>query len=350
MTQTLGTQTVEEPDRQGPPATTERSWAQRNAGHLRVAIGWAVYLTILGVYVAFAGVPLLTDNFLLWITGAIFVSCLGDLGRFRRGFVRDWLPLYLVLLLYSLLRGFADNALFPPHIAPQLRFDEWVGGGTAPTVTLQRWMFDPNHIRIWDVLTWICYLSHFVTSFVLAAYLWFRDHRAFRRFMTLYVSLMLAGFVTYVLYPAMPPWMASEMHLMPASVRTVPIVFNALGIHSASAVFAHGSRFANDVAAMPSLHAACPMLICLFFWGRVRKPWAKALLALYVPAMAFTLVYTGEHYVIDIFVGWIYAIVIYVVGTKIMDRREARKAAEAKAASDSEPAIDLTDGASVPAS
>ena len=118
---------------------------------------------------------------------------------------------------------------------------------------------------------------------------------------------------------------------MPASVRTVPIVFNSLGIHGASAVFAHGSRFANDVAAMPSLHAACPMLILLFFWDRLHRPWAKALLALYVPAMAFTLVYTGEHYVIDIFVGWAYAIVVYVVGTKIIDRREQAEGREAAA-------------------
>jgi membrane-associated phospholipid phosphatase len=103
------------------------------------------------------------------------------------------------------------------------------------------------------------------------------------------------------------------------------------------------------VAAMPSLHAACPMLICLFFWNRLHRPWAKALLVLYVPAMAFTLVYTGEHYVIDIFVGWAYAIVVYVVGTKILDRRERAKAAKAAAAAGAGPDLDLTDDAAVPA-
>ena len=45
----------------------------------------------------------------------------------------------------------------------------------------------------------------------------------------------------------------------------------------------------------------------------------------YVLAMAFTLVYAGEHFVIDEFVGWTYAAVAFVVGSKLFDRWEARR-------------------------
>jgi membrane-associated phospholipid phosphatase len=38
--------------------------------------------------------------------------------------------------------------------------------------------------------------------------------------------------------------------------------------------------------------------------------------------MAFTLVYTGEHFVIDILLGWIYAITIFVAGNRLFDRYE----------------------------
>ena len=55
--------------------------------------------------------------------------------------------------------------------------------------------------------------SHFFLSFLMAGVLWVRDHKAFRRFMALYVTLMLSGFLTYVLYPAMPPWLASKERL-----------------------------------------------------------------------------------------------------------------------------------------
>ena len=82
--------------------------------------------------------------------------------------------------------------------------------------------------------------------------------------------------------------------------------------------------FDNNVAAMPSLHGAYPMLICLFFWkgSSVRK---RVILAAYPICMAFTLVYSGEHFVIDIFAGWIYAAVTFYVGSKLLDRWEARR-------------------------
>ena len=60
------------------------------------------------------------------------------------------------------------------------------------------------------------------------------------------------------------------------------------------------------VAAVPSLHGAYPMLLALFFWPRRR--WARALLLAYPIAMGVVLVYTAEHYVADILLGWAYAI------------------------------------------
>jgi membrane-associated phospholipid phosphatase len=41
--------------------------------------------------------------------------------------------------------------------------------------------------------------------------------------------------------------------------------------------------------------------------------------------MGFTLVYTGEHFVIDVLLGWLYASVVFVVGNRLFDRYEQRK-------------------------
>ena len=46
---------------------------------------------------------------------------------------------------------------------------------------------------------------------------------------------------------------------------------------------------------MPSLHAALALLVALTVWPR--RWWARALVAAYPLAMAFAIVYTGEHYV-----------------------------------------------------
>ena len=206
----------------------------------------------------------------------------------------------------------------------QAWFDAHLFGGEAPTSVLQRWLYDPGHLHVWDYAAWATYTSHFFTSFVVAGVLWKRDYRRFRRFVPLFVGLTLLGYLTYVLYPAMPPWMASQTGHLGPTVRIVPVVWDHVGLHLAAALFTGGSRFDNNIAAMPSLHAAYPMLICLFFWTG-SKAWVKAVLALYVAAMAFAVVYGAEHFVIDVFVGWAYAAATYFIGSKLLDRWEARR-------------------------
>ena len=103
-------------------------------------------------------------------------------------------------------------------------------------------------------------------------------------------------------------------------------MWDRVGIRQAGALFTGANRFDNNIAAMPSLHAAYPMLLLLFFWKRASRP-LRALLVTYVLAMAFTLVYTGEHFVLDEVVGWSYAIFVYFVGSHVLDRLAARRAA-----------------------
>jgi hypothetical protein len=63
--------------------------------------------------------------------------------------------------------------------------------------------------------------------------------------------------------------------------------------------------------------------------------------------MAFTLVYTGEHFVLDEVVGWSYAIITFVVGGRLFDRwvawrrarREERHSAEPASAAAGRPVV-----------
>jgi membrane-associated phospholipid phosphatase len=57
----------------------------------------------------------------------------------------------------------------------------------------------------------------------------------------------------------------------------------------------------NPVAAMPSLHEAITFIVFLFL---TRFGWKWGLVGFaYAVAMAFSLAYTGEHYIIDTLVG-----------------------------------------------
>ena len=83
-------------------------------------------------------------------------------------------------------------------------------------------------------------------------------------------------------------------------------------------LFERGQEYSNPVAAVPSLHAAYTLLFAIYLW-RVRR-WARPLLAAYVAAMAFALVYTAEHYVADILLGWAYCVFAVWVVHRIADR------------------------------
>ena len=68
------------------------------------------------------------------------------------------------------------------------------------------------------------------------------------------------------------------------------------------------------MAAVPSLHAAYPLLTLFFL---VRKYKIKGLLLLpYVLGIWFAIVCFGEHYVFDIVIGAIYAILAFILVTK----------------------------------
>jgi len=97
----------------------------------RKVIAWGIFGLALIIYSIFLGIPYATDDLLIWITAALFCACMSDLSRWRQGLIRDWLPLYAVLAVYSLLRGYAGHLLFSAHWSPQLRFDEWIALGIA---------------------------------------------------------------------------------------------------------------------------------------------------------------------------------------------------------------------------
>jgi membrane-associated phospholipid phosphatase len=61
---------------------------------------------------------------------------------------------------------------------------------------------------------------------------------------------------------------------------------------------------------MPSLHTAFAVLVAITIGARLRTKW-RWLLALYPVAMGFTLVYCGEHYVLDLVFGVFYALAVH---------------------------------------
>jgi membrane-associated phospholipid phosphatase len=273
------------------------------------------------------GMPTSHDLVFAWLAVGMASFSVTNLRRRVPRFVIEWLPFMGVLFIYDRLRGFADGLLFPAHELPQIRGDAVFG--TAPTVWLQHHLWHgPRDLQWWDYAVWLIYLTHFVATLAVASVLWLWFHDRFARFATMVCVLAITGFATYVLFPAVPPWLAARDGNLGEANRIIAIVWRHVDFEHFGSLFEKGQHYANNVAAMPSLHAGYALLITLYLW-RLVPVWARVPLALYPVAMSFALVYTAEHYVVDCIAGWIYATFAFVTVNLYFERvRKPRRALE----------------------
>ncbi len=311
-------------------------------------------------------------------TGLIAAS----IGRGRKVFmvVCDWLPFAIVLLLYDLSRHAATFVGTPTLWRLQTQVDRWLFFGSMPTVWLQEHLKMPQP-PWWEVIISTVYMSFFIVPYVIAGLLWLRSRDDWKAFVWRFVSLSFAALIVYVLLPAAPPWAAARctaadvatgpsnpacMFGDPATVPNGGLLgpahmlqpgannfieristrgWGTLHLQSASVLIDSGQASVNLVAAIPSLHAALSAMIAVFLWRRVHWRW-RPLLVAYVLTMAFTLVYSAEHYVIDILLGWALAAIVLLVIHRVESRR-SRKAGAASAADPGQPAGDAGGGLAV---
>jgi membrane-associated phospholipid phosphatase len=325
LTDTVATHTPGEAS--PPPLPAESPW--RSAGPEQRARRRRLLLVVSVLFVvvsAVFGFPTGREVICGWVLAFLWAALAGEGRVWARVVVRDWLPLIAVLFLYDFLRGVADKlggklATLPAlhngrpgemgidhaHVLPQLDGDKLMFGGQVPTVWLQHQFYDPAHVHWYDVVAVPVYMSHFIVSMALAVLLWARSYTLFRRYVWTLVTLTFITLVTYAAFPAAPPWMASLNGYLPAGIdRIVTNTLESTGVGTIHSAVERGEAYANAVAAMPSLHGAVPMMLLLFAWPVVR-PVTRVLLGLYVLAMLLTLVYSGEHYVTDVLIGWLYA-------------------------------------------
>src|SRR3954447_18274405 len=113
-------------------------------------------------------------------------------------------------MLYDRTRGVADLLGISLHERDIVRAEEWLFGGTEPSVWLQQHLYHPAHVYWYDALCTLIYTSHFLATPILAALLWLRDRALWLRYISRVVALSFAGLITYCLFPEAPPWMAAR--------------------------------------------------------------------------------------------------------------------------------------------
>ena len=271
-------------------------------------IGMGLY--VVGYIWWFVAKGLIIDRISVAISVGLFIA-IGHLGRPLRRWawlVFDVLCYCVMWLAYEQTRGGADRAGFPLQVEAPRNIDRFLFFGTDPNVWMQRHFYEAHSIRWYDKVASATYFSHFIFPVIALAALWVISHREWARFMKRFATLLFVACTMFVLLPTVPPWMAADpkrgYNILPHLARHTGRGFSSMGLKGFVNKWNTALDWGNAIAAMPSLHASFALFVPAFFLPLIKPKWLKALVLTFPLIMAASLVYFGEHYVIDALAGW----------------------------------------------
>jgi hypothetical protein len=294
-------------------------------------IGVAGTVALLALFFMFPSWPT-PDKLLVFLT-FIFMS-FGQAWQM----LKRLLPFGALLLVYESFRGIVPHINHRVNFTWMIDMDKLMFGGVLPTVRLQE-LFWNGSLRWYDFVFYMTYMLHFILPLGLAILVWKLRPWHYWRVVSAYVAVSFAGFITFMAFPAAPPWMASDLGYMADIHRVSSDVYAAMGLGSTVSVY--NGIAPNPVAAVPSLHAAYATIFTVVIWMLFGKKWG--LLTLIYPLIIYVgTVYSGEHYVVDEVLGVFYGVAavlgVYMFRAhKLKDTKQKDRAAH----DEQHPAIPL---------
>lgn len=155
-----------------------------------------------------------------------------------------------------------------------------------------------------DIVAGIFYLCWVPVPLAFAGFLFFKDRRQFLYFSLSFLLVNLIGFAFYYIYPAAPPWYVQQYGF--DFIQGTP--GNTAGLGAFDRIFHVGifkalyAKSSNVFAAMPSLHAAYPLIV-LYYGIKNRLGAVNLLFVLVMAGIWFSAVYSSHHYVLDVLAG-----------------------------------------------
>jgi membrane-associated phospholipid phosphatase len=276
---------------------------------------WRLQLTWRRAVVAAVALLLLIPNSSVLEHRALIAVFLVALAAGRGAvFVRDWLPLVCFATLFVVLRQFAALSPLPRQGAAVVGAEAALFSGQMPSAVLQGLFYVPGRPGALDYVATGVHASYFFGFVLVGLAIWLFARERFRTYAAALGLTFALGLAGYFLLPTEPPWLASRDGLAPPIRRIIGET--AQGTRLTAGVVAAGRAWQNDpdalgdpnpTAAMPSVHTAVTVVLALALWH-----WRPALGiagAVYAAAMGFSLVYLGEHYVLDVLAGILCAVV-----------------------------------------
>ena len=137
--------------------------------------------------------------------------------------------------------------------------------------------------------------AYFPTLLVLAVWL-YRTHReAYRRLRNALLASGVVGLVVYATWPCAPPWIGGVGFTDTVSSGAFESVARPAGI-------------TNHLGAVPSFHVGWVILVAVAVHRVARTRQGRLLATLHPAAMAYAVVATGNHWVLDVPAGLLLAL------------------------------------------
>lgn len=278
-------------------------------------VGSVLYLALTFGVMLWRGVSIEPE----WVVLALMVIAIA-MGR-GRTFITDWTPFLLLFFAYEAMRGFASKTGFAPHDLSGL--ERALFAGQIPTLVLQHAFYRPGVVSWQDVAAMFFYFMHFPLPIVVGFVFWTNSREHYWRFVAALLLMCFVAFATYLFWPSAPPWYQFPKEVVKINNQTVAALWGDK--YFVSQIY--HSFNPNEFAAFPSLHAAFPSLAAVYAWNRYR--WLSVGLIVWALAVALSIVYLGEHYVVDALDGLLYVAAATIAVETVARWRARRQSGEA---------------------
>jgi membrane-associated phospholipid phosphatase len=168
-----------------------------------------------------------------------------------------------------------------------------------------------NQTVFLDLLSGMFYINWMPVPILFGIYLFFNDRWFLLNFNATFCVVNTIGFLIYYVFPAAPPWYfelyGDVENFQTASNAAGLLRFDEFfGINLFQDIYTKGS---NVFAALPSMHSAYPLIVLFYSYKLLKHHWFTWLMVLFSFGTWFAAVYSSHHYILDVILGVICAII-----------------------------------------
>lgn len=223
------------------------------------------------------------------------------------------LPFVVFEICYDWMRLYPNYKVNPINIQGLYETEKaFFGIATENGTLIPGEYFNLHNTWVADLMAGIFYLCWVPVPIAFGLWLFFKgEQRFYLRFALAFLFVNLVGFAGYYIHPAAPPWYAINFGFepdfsTPGNVAGLQRFDDLIGIPVFAGIYVNNS---NIFAAIPSLHAAY-MLIATIYAVMSRQPKTLILFCAFITLGIWcTAVYSCHHYIIDVLLGILTAIV-----------------------------------------